>query len=88
MCDILDLRCIFVNELVGSVALTIIFGFILFLIIASKIKLGFDATIFGGFLTLFLLGLAIGNLTVMLAFGGIFAALLVGWIFNAVMANR
>ena len=44
-CDILDFRCIFVNELIGNVVLAAVIGIIFYFIIASKLRLGFDTTI-------------------------------------------
>jgi hypothetical protein len=45
MCDILDIKCILVNELIGNAALALILAAIGYFIIASKMKLGFDTTL-------------------------------------------
>lgn len=87
-CDILDLRCIFVNEIAGSLTLAIILAMIGYFIIASRSKLGFDTTLVFGSFILLLLGLSISGFSVIFAFLTIIVALMVAWIFDRIIGNR
>ncbi|HEC39512.1 hypothetical protein LCGC14_0538370 [marine sediment metagenome] len=81
-CDIIDFKCIFINEIVGSVTLAIIIGMILYFIVASRLKLGFDTTIYFLFPVLVIIGLAGGGFTIIYAFATLFVAFMVGWAIN------
>lgn len=83
--SILDFRCIFVSELIGSVVLAIILAAIFYFIIAGKLKLGFDSTIAFGFPLILILGLAIAGLPIIIAFMTILAGILLAWIFNQII---
>ena len=75
-CDIIDLKCIFVNELVGNAFLAIIILTVIYLIVASKLRFGFDTTLIVGFTILLVGSLAIGNLMAIMAFGTILVGIL------------
>lgn len=87
VCDILDLRCIFVNELFGSIVLTAIFGAIFYFIIAGKARLGFDTTIILTFPILLIVGLMIGGFSAIYAFATVIVGIMVAWVFNKIIAN-
>ncbi len=86
-CDILDWRCIFVNELIGSVVLAIIFGAILYFVFASKMRLGFDSTLAFSVPVLLVIGIAIGGLQALMAGLTILIGLLVAFLFNKMIGN-
>jgi hypothetical protein len=88
VCDILDLKCIFVNEIVGSTVLAIVLGLILYFIIASKNRFGFDTTVTFLFPVIFIFGLAITGFSIIFAFATIIIGLMVAWIFNKLIGNR
>lgn len=87
-CDILDIRCIFVNEIVGSVTLAVILGLVLYFMIASKNRFGFDTTMTLLFPIIFIMGLAITGFSIILAFATVFIGLMLAWIFNKLIGNR
>lgn len=88
VCDILDLKCIFVNELVGSTVLAVVLGLVLYFIIASKNRFGFDTTITLLFPILFIMGLAVTGFSIIFAFATVFIGLMLAWIFNKLIGNR
>ena len=87
-CEILDFRCIFVSELIGNVILAVIIGAIFYFIIAGKLKLGFDTTIFFAVPLLLILGLAITGFSIIFAFITIIAGFMIAWIYNQIVGNR
>lgn len=87
-CSVIDFRCIFVNEIVGSIVLAVLLAVIIYLIAASKLRLGFDTTIFFAVPIAIILSLAIGGFTAVYAFATILVALLVAYVFNKVIGNR
>ena len=87
-CELLDFRCWFVNEIVGDAVLAGVIAIILYFIIASKSRMGFDTTIVLAFPVLFIFGLAIGGFSIIYAVSTILIALLIAWIFNIIIGNR
>ena len=87
-CDILDFRCIFVSELVGSVFLATIIAMILYFIIASKLNWGFNTTI--GFMIpiVLIMGLTFSGFSAIMAFLTIVVGLMLAWVFNKLIGNR
>lgn len=75
-CNVIDIKCIFVNELVGSIILSIIILFVIYLIAASKLRFGYDTTIAVGIVVLFIGSLALGNLAGILAFATVIIGIL------------
>jgi len=88
VCDILDFRCIIINEIVGSAVLVMLLGAILYFIFSSKIKLGFDTTMFLAFPVLLIIGLATASFSAIFAFGTIVAGLLLAIVFNRLLGGR
>ena len=86
-CELLDFRCILVNELVGSTLLAVVLAAIMYLIVAGKLKFGFDTTIALAIPILFLVGLAVSGFSAIYAFGTLLAALLIAWLFNKIIGN-
>lgn len=86
-CDVLDLKCVFVNELFGSIILTLIALTIVYFIIASKSKFGFETTFVVGVIVLLLGAIAIGNLSILLAFLTLIVAILVGKEYSRLVGN-
>lgn len=87
-CDILDFRCIFVSEIIGSVFLATIVAMILYFIIASKLNWGFTTTI--GFMipTVLILGLSLAGFSAIMAFSTIVIGFMLAWVFNKLVGNR
>jgi len=83
-CDILDLRCIFVNELVGSVTLTAILLAVAYFIIASKSRLGFDTTIILALPIILIVSLMVGGFAVIYAFATVLIAIMLAWLFDKI----
>ncbi len=86
-CEILDFRCVFVNELIGSTILTIIIAAIFYFLIASKMKFGFDTTIALSIPILLLMGIVITGFSAIYAFATIIVGILLAWIFNKIIGN-
>ncbi len=87
-CDILDIRCLFVNEIVGNVVLTVVLSVILYFIIASKLRFGFDTTIALFFPMLFIFGLTFAGFSAILAFATVIIGIMIAFIFNKIVGNR
>lgn len=87
-CDLLDLRCIFVNELIGNLALAGILIIVFYFAIAAKLRLGFDTTIMFSIPTILLVGLAIGALSPIMAFVTVIVGLMVSFVFRKIIGNR
>ncbi len=87
-CEILDFRCIFVSELVGSVFLATIVAMILYFIIASKLNWGFTTTI--GFMIpmVLILGLTFAGFSAIMAFLTIIVGFMLAWVFNKLIGNK
>lgn len=86
-CEIIDFRCVFVNEIVGNPLLAAVFVAIFYFIIASKLKLGFESTIGFAFPLILIGGLMIAGFSAVYAFATILVALMIGWLFNKVIGN-
>lgn len=86
-CDILDLRCIFLNEIFGSLILTLMFVAILYFIAASKLRLGFDTTIAFSVPLILLGGLAFGGFTALYAFLTVIVGIMFAWVFQKIIKN-
>ncbi len=87
-CELLDLRCILVNELVGSVALSVILFAIFYFIIAGKLRLGFNTTIALSIPILLILGLAITGFSVIIAFSTIIVGIVIAFVINKMIGNK
>jgi len=87
-CNLLDLRCIFVSEIVGSVVLTVLIATMFYFIVASKLRLGFDATIAFAFPLILIAGLAFAGFSAVFAFSTVIIAMLIAWILNVLIGNR
>jgi len=88
VCNILDIRCILLNEIVGSTTLAIILGVILYFIAASKLRLGFDTTIGLSIPILLILGLVIAGFSAIYAVLTIIVGFMLAWIFNKLIGNK
>lgn len=86
-CDLLDFRCIFVSELIGSAFLAVMILAIFYFIIASKLKLGFDTTIVMSLPLLLLVGLAITGFTAIMAFATILIGIMLAFLINRILQS-
>lgn len=87
-CEILDLKCIFINEIIGSIALASIFGIIFYFILASKLRFGFDTTIAFAFPVVIIMGLAIGGFPIVYAFATVIIGWMLGFLIQKLIGNR
>jgi hypothetical protein len=87
-CDILDLRCIFMNELVGSVMLSMLLLLVGYFILASRMKLDFNTTIGLGLPVMLILGATIGGFSALIAFASVIIPMLVAWVFLRAIGGR
>ena len=86
-CEIIDFRCLFINEIVGSVTLTIVLFMILYFIMASKLKWGFEITIYLLLPVIVIIGLAGGGFSIIFAFVTLLVAFMVGWAVNKFISS-
>ncbi len=86
VCELLDIRCWVVNEIVGSLGLAMVLLAMLYFIIASKNNFGFDATIGFSIPIILLLSIAIGGFNLLYAFLTVLIGLLVAWMFNKMIS--
>jgi hypothetical protein len=87
-CDILDIPCWFINEIIGSIVLASIFMVFIYFIIAAKLKFGFDTTIAIFIPVLLIIGLMFTGFSVLYAFATFFIALLIAFVFQKIIGNR
>jgi len=87
-CDLLDLRCIFVNELVGSAFLSIIIATIFFFIFSSKIKVGFRTSIVVAVPVLLIFGLTLTGFSALYAFITVLVGFMLAAVFQKLIGNR
>lgn len=87
-CDILDIPCWFINEIVGSIVLASVVMVFLYFVIAAKLKFGFDTTIATLIPVLLVVGLMFAGFSVLYAFITFFIALLIAYVFNKIIGNR
>ncbi len=86
-CEIIDFKCIFVNEIAGSIALAVIIFLILYFVAMSRLKMQFDTTIYFLFPIIVISSAAIGGFTAVFAFATVFAAIMLGWIINKLFSS-
>jgi len=87
-CEILDWRCMIISELIGNTLLAIIIFAILYFVIASKIRLGFDTTIAMTIPILLIGGLMFMGFSAIYAFATVIVGLMLAWTFNKIIGNR
>lgn len=87
-CDLLDLRCIFVNELVGSAFLSVIIATIFFFIFSSKIKIGFRTSIVVAVPVLLIFGLTLTGFSALYAFITVLVGFMLAAVFQKLIGNR
>ncbi len=84
-CEILDLKCLFQNEIIGSPLLAIIVFAVAYFIVASKLRLGFDTTVALSVPVILLISLAFGGFATLYAFLGILAGFMIAWLVGKIM---
>ena len=87
VCDLLDWRCIFVSELIGNVVIATIVAIVIYLIIASKMKFGFDTTITFGIVILLVSSLAFSGFPVVYAFASVLIGFMIAWVWQQIFKN-
>lgn len=88
VCDILDFQCIWVNEIIGDIVLTSVLGVILYFVIASKSKFGFDLTVTFLLPFLLIMGLYFTGFSIIYAFSAVIAGLMLYWVYIRLIGNR
>lgn len=87
VCDIIDFRCVIVNEIVGSATLTIVLAIVAYMILATRLNFGFPTTLLIGVIGILILGLAISSFSAIIATITIIIALLIAFIFQKLIKN-
>ena len=87
-CDILDLRCIFLNEIFGSVLLAVIFVAMFYFVVASKLRFGFDTTLAMAVPILLIGGMMFAGFSAIYAFITVIIGVMLGWVFQQVIRAR
>ncbi len=87
-CEILDFQCIIVSELIGSTILAVIVLLLLYFVMASKLKLGFDTTMILAIPFILVISLGVGGFSTIFAVIGIIAALMIAWMFDRIIGNK
>jgi len=88
VCDLLNWKCIFVNELIGSSILTLVLGFILATIVASKLQLKFRTSIFLLTSILIIGGMMISSFTTIFTIATIGIGLVTAWVWQRIIKNN
>ncbi len=86
-CEIIDFKCIFINEIAGSFLIAFLIFIILYFVAASRLKIGFDTTIFFLFPILVIYSVTVGGFALVFAFVTFAGILLIGWIINKQFGN-
>ncbi len=87
-CDVLDLRCIFVNEVFGSIALAVLFATIVYFIFTSKIRIGFRSSLVIFVPLVLIFSLALGGFALIYPFVTLFVAILLAIIVQKIIGNQ
>lgn len=87
-CDILDIRCILVNELIGDATLAIVFVAILFFIFAIKARMRFELMMVIGMPLIVSVSLLIFGFGAIYAFITLIAGVLIALVINRLIGNR
>lgn len=87
VCDLIDFRCIIVNELIGSAILTVLLATLCYFLIAGKLKWGFDTTVYAIIPVILILGLAFTGFSAVYAFTTFIVGLMLAWLFNKIIGN-
>ena len=77
-CDVLDFRCVFVNEIFGSAVLTVLAAVILWFIFSNKMRISFRISIMTAFAILPIFGMMFAGFMPMFAFLSAIAAIFMG----------
>ena len=87
-CDLLDLKCIFVNELIGSAMLSVLLAAIIFFIFSSKLKIGFRTAFVVSIPMILLFGMMLGGFSAIYAFITVLLGFLLASIFQKLIGNQ
>ena len=87
-CEIIDFRCIFMNELIGNAVLTVFLFILLYFVIASKLRFGFDMTIFLLIPVSLFIGLIFTGFTAIYAFATLVIGILIAFTYQRAIGNR
>ncbi len=87
-CDILDWRCVFVNEIAGTVLIAGALGLLFYFIIASKMNWGFTTTVGFLFPVIMIMGLAISGFSAIFAFSTILIGFMASAMFKRIIDSR
>lgn len=88
VCSIIDLRCVVVNELIGSVIGALLIFSLFYFIAASKLRFGFDLTIFLYVPFITILGFYLSGSSLIYAVVTFVAAVMFAWLLNRIAGNR
>lgn len=86
-CELLDFRCIFVNEIVGNAFLAAVLAAILFFMFAGKMRIGFRTTFVLAVPILLIIGSAISGFPILYAFITMLVGLMMAVIIQKIIGN-
>jgi len=86
-CDVLDLRCIFVNELIGDPTLALLLIAVLYFVVVAKLKFGFETSVYLMAPLMLMFGLVLGGFSVLYAFLTLIAGFLLAEFITKLMAR-
>lgn len=75
------------NELIGDLTLTLFFLMILYLMIASRLKFGFDTTVLMAIPVVLIGGMMFGAFSAIYAFVTIGVGIMLGWVFEKILKS-
>ena len=87
VCELLDFRCIFVNEIVGNAFLAAILAAIIFFIFAGKMKIGFRTTFVLAIPVLLIIGSAVSGFIILYSFITLLVALMFALIVRKIIGE-
>lgn len=87
-CNILDIRCVLVNELIGSAILAMLFIVLIYFFIASKLKIGSETMFVLAIPVMAFSGLVIYGFQVIYAFITLIVGVLLAMTFLRIMGNK
>ena len=87
-CDILDFRCIIVNELVGNVVLAVLLFALLYFVIAAKLRFDPKITFFLAIPIITVFSLTITGFSILYAMATLLAGVLLALVILRLIGNK
>ncbi len=88
VCDILDFRCILVNEIIGDTILAVLIFAILYFIVAGKLRFGLQTSMYLAVPIVLMFGIVVYGFTILYAFLTLVAAFLIAELVTKIVGIR